>query len=168
METSFSLYPDVPGELADPSGRLVGTPEGIFTSYALRLPEASLELAVERPQENKAVIRLPADAFAAIKDIFLKIDYAGDLGYAFIDGHLVQDNFNNGTPLEIGLRRFEAQLAGAEMYFYVTPFRKDRFVASDSQVISALIASREERAEINAIQVTIEVAVKVFCHDKDR
>jgi beta-galactosidase len=161
MAAALSLYPDVSGGLAGPSGRLSAKTEGIFTTYALGLPAASLELAVERPQENKAVVRLPAGAFTGLKEIFLKIEYIGDLGYAFIDGRLVHDNFNNGAPWEIGLRRFEARLTGRELYFYVTPFRKDRFVASDSPAVSAQIASGAERAEIRSIQASLVVEVKV-------
>ena len=43
---------------------------------------------------------------STISNIFLKIAYTGDVARLSANGYLLDDNFNNGLPWMIGLRRF--------------------------------------------------------------
>lgn len=88
---------------------------------------------------TRAVVRLPEGAFEGLKDILLRVHYAGDVAYAFLGGHLVADNFCNGNPWEIALRGFETRLSGSELDLALSPLKKDSRVQSDS-----LMAARVE------------------------
>ncbi|MCK4465517.1 MAG: glycosyl hydrolase family 35, partial [Bacteroidales bacterium] len=58
-------------------------------------------------------------------DLFLYINYEGDVGRATIDGKLISDNFYNGTRWEIGLKRFAPEVLGNSINLQVTPLYKD-------------------------------------------
>jgi len=51
-------------------------------------------------------ITIPADAFAGVADVRLKIDYAGDAARAYIGDKLIDDDFFYGRPWELGLNRY--------------------------------------------------------------
>ncbi|MCB1131334.1 MAG: beta-galactosidase [Verrucomicrobiae bacterium] len=55
-------------------------------------------------------VRLPDDYDAESRDDLLRIRYHGDVARLRIGGKLVLDDFFNGRPLEIGLRRFAKSL----------------------------------------------------------
>ena len=63
--------------------------------------------------------------------MFLEIDYTGDVGLAFMNGQMVDDNFYFGQPWRIGLKRFFPQLSEAGMYFSFRPLSKDAPFLSD-------------------------------------
>jgi beta-galactosidase len=62
---------------------------------------------------------------STISNIFLKIDYAGDVARLSADGKLLDDNFNNGMPWTIGLRRFIAKIGSGPLELSILPLRKD-------------------------------------------
>lgn len=78
----------------------------------------------ESVAENRYTIALPEQFMDGVKDLILKIDYAGDIGHAFIDGKMINDNFCNGDTWEIGLRTFEKQLNNTPITIYITPLKE--------------------------------------------
>ncbi len=70
---------------------------------------------------DQAVVHLDAASLDGLSDLRLEIDYEGDIGEAYIDGKLIHDNFNNGTPWVIGLKRFIRQLDGNDLYLRAIP-----------------------------------------------
>ena len=121
----FSIYPDVDGNLASASGRIQRKADGIFTNYQITLQEKSIRLEVKRVGKAKAVINLPDDAMEGLNDVFLKIDYTGDTGMAFIDGRLATDHLYYGSAWWIGLKRFVPEVLEKGMYFYFRPMYKN-------------------------------------------
>lgn len=73
-------------------------------------------------------ITLPTDARSGVEDIFLQIRYEGDVGRLFARGDqgrdLLDDNFYNGEPWVIGLKRFSGRL-GSSLELWVLPLRSD-------------------------------------------
>ena len=69
-------------------------------------------------------IKLPADT-APDRDILLRIHYVGDVARLYLDGKLIDDNFYNGTPFDLGLRRFAPDVYKKELLLKVLPLRKD-------------------------------------------
>ena len=51
-------------------------------------------------------LKIPAQPMNGLSDIFVRIRYAGDVAQLSVDGLLLDDNFYNGSPWEIGLKRF--------------------------------------------------------------
>ncbi|MEN8203097.1 MAG: beta-galactosidase, partial [Bacteroidota bacterium] len=71
-------------------------------------------------------ISLPAWSGKHIIDAFLKIDYRGDTGAAYLKGILVADDFYKGIPMTIGLRRFGNGSAPKKMLFLAVPLTAER------------------------------------------
>jgi hypothetical protein len=121
----FSIYPDVDGSLASSSGKMQRKADGIFTNYQITLPEKSIRLEVKRVGKAKVVVNLPDNAMEGLNDIFLKVDYTGDTGMAFIDGRLATDDLYYGSAWWIGLKRFVPEVLEKGMYFYFRPMYKN-------------------------------------------
>jgi beta-galactosidase len=79
-------------------------------------------------------ISIAGDLFDnAVSNVFLNIDYIGDVGRLSANGHLLDDNFYNGLPWSIGLRRFTEQIRNAQLELIVLPLRKDSPVFLEKQ-----------------------------------
>ena len=94
-------------------------------------------------------------------EVYLEVDYVGDVGYAFISGKLINDNFCNGTTWEIGLKRFEKEILEEKMYLYISPLKSGGIVKRDSAMAAVKEADVEEIAKILSIRVTPERYIKI-------
>jgi len=160
--------PALGDKLASSAGRFKGKTEGIYTHYTLKVPKKEIKLSVEHPAEDRAAaaaVHLPKGTFidghgAALR---LKIDYAGDTGEAYIDGKLIADNFYNGTPWEIGLNRFAAQLENNELLILIQPLEKTssalRYIPTGMAFRKE--ANRDHLAEIKSIGAVVEQKIIV-------
>jgi len=73
-------------------------------------------------------LTLPQDAWKSnagsrFEDLFLDIDYVGDVGRLYEEGTLVDDNFYSGTRWEVGLKRFVPD--SGELNLEILPLRRD-------------------------------------------
>jgi len=100
--------------------------EGIFGGYTLAVEPKDFTPEWVKAGAAKAAVKLPPEDFTAINELFLRIDYLGDVGNAFIDGRLIHDNFCNGEIWEIGLKRFYPEAAEKGIYLAVTPVNPDQ------------------------------------------
>ncbi len=77
---------------------------------------------------------MPQSLPVGVNDILLNMNYTGDTGMDFINGELVADNFYNGPPWQIGLRKFVTATAKPkEMVFYFRPMEKNATYLLDLQ-----------------------------------
>jgi hypothetical protein len=99
--------------------------EGDFVRFDFESssPNPAVQFTEEACGQGRRLIRIPADAWEDANELYLKIDYFGDIGQAFIGGKLVHDNFCNGTPWEIGLRRFMTPGQDLELVIRIVPAR---------------------------------------------
>ena len=70
-------------------------------------------------------IQIPEQDWHGVKDFFLRVDYDGDLARLSADRKLLDDNFYNGEPWEIGLRRFRASVDESPITLSILSRRKD-------------------------------------------
>ena len=71
-------------------------------------------------------IQLPTDFDPAKTDALLRIHYKGDVARVKIGGKLVMDDFYNGLALEIGLKRYAAEIQKAGgLTLEILPLRAD-------------------------------------------
>jgi beta-galactosidase len=75
-------------------------------------------------------ISLPKDALTGVEDVFLQIHYQGDVARLSANDALLDDNFCNGDPWVIGLKRFASRL-DAPFQLEVLPLRDDAPVYFD-------------------------------------
>jgi hypothetical protein len=122
---SFSIYPDVEGGFVSSAGDVEKSSDGIFSRYEIKLAEKKIGMEVKRVGENKMVLSFPADAMDGVNEVFLKIDYVGDTGMAFVDGRLATDNLYYSRPWWIGLKKYVPKVLEKGMYFYFKPLLPD-------------------------------------------
>ncbi len=70
-------------------------------------------------------VRVPPDALRGVHELFLSIEYAGDIGRAYLGNRLVDDDFYFGRPWAIGLSRFAPAVLGRGLTLKVLPLRQD-------------------------------------------
>ena len=70
-------------------------------------------------------VSIPKKLPAGLSDLFLSIQYAGDVARVYEKGNLLDDNFFNGIPWEIGLKRFEPNILNDGIVVKILPLRKD-------------------------------------------
>jgi len=70
-------------------------------------------------------VTLPRDALRGLSDLFLDVNYVGDVGRLYGGPLLMDDNFFNGTPWEIGLKRFSSETLEKGLVLRILPLRED-------------------------------------------
>jgi hypothetical protein len=70
-------------------------------------------------------IRVPRIESKAVKDLFLRITYQGDVARVYMGGTFLTDDFYHGMPLQVGLQRFGGQLPDPEFELKILPLRQD-------------------------------------------
>ena len=58
-------------------------------------------------------------------EYFLVVDYVGDMGRLYSGSRLLEDNFYDGEPWTIGLRRFAAEINSGPLELDILPLRTD-------------------------------------------
>jgi beta-galactosidase len=89
--------------------------------------KAQLALApVESDFTNAAVwkIKLPADLDLNL-DPILRIHYTGDVARLTLNGKLIDDNFYNGQPFDLGLKRFAPEVLNGDLRLEILPLCQD-------------------------------------------
>ena len=69
-------------------------------------------------------IKLPADVDLS-SDTILRLHYTGDVARVYIGGRFINDDYYNGQPLDIGLRRHAAGLKDGELTIAILPLQKN-------------------------------------------
>lgn len=113
--------------------------EGLGT-YLLCTKEHSVEPGIQQVGPSRYIIRIPENVMDGVKDALLQIEYKGDIGNAFIDGHMINDNFCNDAVWEIGLKEFTEELKVNPITVYIVPIKEGIKV----NVESAMAARSEE------------------------
>ena len=121
----FRFYPATNINLVANAGMLTRQSKKIslFSEYRLELAKQVVSYPVKH-LNNKMAIDLSAGMPAGVSDVICRINYKGDTGQDFINGELVADNFYNGIPWEIGMKRFMEKPDTKEMVFYFRPMYK--------------------------------------------
>jgi beta-galactosidase len=76
-------------------------------------------------------VSIPDDILNSVEDVFLQIHYQGDVARLYATDQLLDDNFYNGEPWVIGLKRF-ATHRNTAMELEILPLREDAPVYFDA------------------------------------
>ncbi len=79
----------------------------------------------ELPQAARWAIAVPPGAMNGLSELFLEVDYRGDVARLYGASHLLNDNFFNGQPWSIGLGRFLNQGKPRTFELSILPLRGD-------------------------------------------
>jgi beta-galactosidase len=95
---------------------------------------------IEMGKSKQPVAAMPVDAdFAAAavwrvklppgvdlsSDTILRLHYTGDVARVYLGGKFINDDYYNGQPLDIGLRRHAADLKNGELTIAILPLQKN-------------------------------------------
>lgn len=101
----------------DPLGRHDGVAEA---------PPAS-----ELPAAARWSITIPPGSMRGLSQLYLQMNYAGDVARFYSAHRLLTDNFNNGRPWTIGLTRFLDPQGAGNFTLSIFPLRGDAPVYFD-------------------------------------
>ena len=171
---NFSVWPSLPSTQGS-SLRVEAQPDdGIFKSYrAFGIPRTVLaswtpeqfvkpkpislsDLAtVPTDEEIEAAprwqVRLPSDAFVGVSDLFLKVEYQGDIARLSADGHLLTDEFYTGMPWCIGLQRFQRQVESGPLEITIVPWRDRSQVILDDFAVKRVVDSSAHLLKVTVL-----------------
>lgn len=182
---SFSVFPasDSPPRSAVPvNGR---GDDGVFRRYDMQLPSRTISVQWEQrraagpsapvrmgkevamaPAETAFElagvwrIQLPKDPLAGVADVFLHIEYVGDVGRIYAGGRLLTDDFYRGAPWEIGLKRLGKDALAQELELKILPLRRDAPVYIQ-QDLRPVFPPSGESARVKSITAEPEYEVEV-------
>ena len=81
--------------------------------------------AGELPSAARWSITIPPGSLAGLSNLFLKVQYQGDVARFYSGSRLLTDDFYNGRPWSIGLRRFLDASGGGSFDLSILPLRRD-------------------------------------------
>lgn len=121
------FYPALKSDpvISNASINLIRSVNNQLSAYQVVFTPKTPMVKIEQPLKTNAVIHVGENFLDGLNDVFLKIDYTGDKGQAFLDGHLIADHFYYGAPWEIGLKRFAQQLKYQPLYLFFHAIKKD-------------------------------------------
>jgi hypothetical protein len=117
-------------------------------AYLAETKERRIEVDVKQVAASRYTIGIPENFLDGLKDARLLIEYTGDIGNAFLNGRMINDNFANGAKWEIGLKDFAGELKKNRITLYIVPLKEGVNVKVDSAM-----AARREEAEVSAAQL---------------
>ncbi|WP_309136128.1 beta-galactosidase [Mesobacillus foraminis] len=153
-DIEIKSFPGLMDSISIAGEEIRGRNHGLFMEYKKTISNCHTGIEVKMVNQNKAVIHFQPEAFDDVKELLLQIDYAGDIGYAFIDGELIHDNFCNNDLWEIGLQQHKQDLLAKGMYIYISPLKEGSFVKSDSPMAARAEVINKQIAEIKSINAT--------------
>lgn len=116
----------------------------VATSPALRPVEAGL---------GRYALEIPSEALEGHKTVLLRVRYMGDIGQAFIDGEMINDNFCNGEPWDVRLDDWREALREHPLTLYIAPLRKGATVSVDSAMAARVENVESLTAELRQVEL---------------
>lgn len=121
-EQDIYVYPRVEQAPAVTGATLqsVSSPARALSAYRLSFAPVKFTASWQSVAPRRYAARFE-QGLDGLHDVFMRVNYVGDSGMAFIDGEMVDDDLYFGRPWEIGLKRFISRLKGKEMVFVFQP-----------------------------------------------
>jgi len=104
-------------------------------------------------------ISVPPEALKDVNELFLRIDYRGDIARLFADTTMLDDHYYDGVPWEVGLKRF-SDLLHQPLTLTVLPLRQDAPIYIQ-QEYKPQIESGGQIAALAGVTVAAEYRLRV-------
>jgi len=135
--------------------------DAIWGLHVLKAPEKNSEVTVRKVGPTRYSLDIPSDVLEDADDAILEMEYIGDVGYAFINGVMIHDNFANGDTWELGLRTYMDKLKDYPLTIYITPLKKNATVNVDSPMAARFEEVEEEIGELLSVKIRPVYHIKV-------
>jgi len=109
-------------------------------------------------QSYEYLLKIPDNYMAGLNQLYLHVNYNGDIGELRFGHKLISDNFNNFTPWQIALKQFGDQIEGQQLKFELFPFKPDFKIFFDK----ALSKDEIEKTNIRDIQFVPEYGIDLL------
>ena len=100
-------------------------------------------------------IVFPKDFLSGVSNVFLTVEYTGDVGRLSVNRHLIDDDFYNGLPWSIGLKRFAELIRQAPLELSILPLRKDAPIYLESR-FRPDFGSQSQRVQLKKVSAVPE------------
>jgi beta-galactosidase len=88
-----------------------------------RVPEAPTEKQFQAAE--KWMLAFSPNSMDGVSNIFVRFDYVGDVARLTQNNHLLTDDFYNGNPWKVGLKRFSEDGQIPQLELSILPLKKD-------------------------------------------
>ena len=128
------------------------TPEQSVKPHPVSLSDpATVPSAADIEAAPRWRVSLPRDAFVGMSDLFLKVEYQGDIARLSAAGHLLTDDFYNGMPWCIGLKRFQRQVESGPLEITIVRWRDRSEVILDDFAVNKAGDNSAKLLKINVL-----------------
>jgi hypothetical protein len=103
-------------------------------------------------------LTIPTQSMAGLSDIYVRFQYAGDVARLYLDGDLLDDNFYDGQPWEIGLKRFLPAAFDQKLVFDVLPMPRNDLIYLDLSAWAKMNPAGQT-AKVDALEILPEYEV---------
>ncbi|MBB6634583.1 beta-galactosidase [Cohnella thailandensis] len=160
-EVTVSLLQTGTMDLRSNKGTLARKQDGVFETFKISIPAFEPSLSVSKPSGRSALLKIDKEWPAEVNDVWLHIDYEGDVAEAYLGTRLLTDHIYYGHPWQIGLKQFRNDLDKGDVHLAITPVRKGTVTTFVNQ---AQVERFEgvEIAEFRSIRAIPEYQVSLF------
>ncbi len=160
-EMTMTVWPAVDHPVAASGASVEQAADHGRTVLHISAPARSVAVQVEPIGAHKVQLTLPEDALDGLSDLWLRVDYEGDSGMAFMHGRLAADNFNAGTPWLIGLKRFAPEILADGLCLVFHPLRQGVIRNVSSQLAGRIEFEGQEKLAVHSISAIPEYRVRL-------
>ena len=107
------------------------------------------------------LLKIPDNYLAGLNQLYLHVNYNGDIGELRFGYKLIADNFNNFTPWQIALKQFGNQIEGQQLKFELFPFKANFKIYFDKELSKDEI----EKTNIRNIQFVPEYSIDLLLNN---
>lgn len=140
--------------------KLLETDNTIFDLWKANTNARQIPVRITQTARTKYELSFPDRFMDGFKDALLCVDCTGDIGSAFINGDMINDNFCNHSTWEIGLRTFARRLEKHPLTISITPLREGRNVNVESAMAARMENAEKYTAEL--INVTVKPVYEIY------
>lgn len=153
---SVCIFPCPEDGLESSMGLMDRKQEGLFVRFSREVPDKKIDIRVNKYGKGKATADISPFDFDNINEVYIGVDYLGNVGNAFTDGVLISDNFCNGDIWEIGLKRYCPEIFEKGLYFHIIPYNKGSSVVFDRDISFRHDFTGGSTAEIYSVEAIPE------------
>ncbi|MCM3782380.1 beta-galactosidase [Neobacillus mesonae] len=159
----IAVYPPIASKLHSTVGSLKASSLGSFDFYELNVSSYLPSVEIAYLSDKHAVLKIATEWPEQIGDVFLSINYSGDVAAAYLKGELLTDHIHYGEAWPIGLKQFRNELEDESLTLSITPLRQGTVHTFVNQALVERFEGREI-AEFNRIEAIphYEVALSVM------
>ena len=129
--------------------------DGAWQTRVLGEKRVNVQAAFHQVGIGSYVVNAPQDILGGHKQVLLRVNYVGDIGHAFINGLMINDNFANGAAWDVRLDCYADELASDPLVIYITPRKAHVMV----DVSSAMAGRMEHATGLTAEMYAAEIVV---------